>query len=279
MIRHFADKDILSSVVLCFDIFFVSICSTNAQCRHSAISENSAMKYSIISMLLAFFLFGCSLQKRQYMNGYYSSHGAKQVKINSASGESLRMEQVLVSAPENKQMSNDFAGLSVAESDLNHSPAFFVLPGSDKPCDTLLLFNGTKIVASILSISDESIDYKPCGSSEGKVITLSKTKINKVFYSDGKMVLVRNTDSKGSSTSKKSGGSKSASGSKLVASSNELDQKYVPDFAFLAKVDLNNKLAAKEESSRKGSGIGGLILTILVIVGLSAALSFLLSSG
>jgi hypothetical protein len=216
------------------------------------------MKYLLLVLVLSLSFYGCSVQQRQYRSGFYHDRNRTHLNLTSTpvAGYPLqedRLGHALVSeeTADKKALDRKIPAFAQRKGEILNAPL-------SKGCDTLLMFNGEKIVGLIQTITPESIVYIPCNAPEGPGVILIKRKVNKIIYANGSTVLVRNSES-----------------TKFSASPNDLDQKYVPSFNYLAKSDLEKSRTDQDDRTEQGTRVLVVILYILVICGLIVLLAYL----
>jgi hypothetical protein len=147
------------------------------------------MKNAGFFILMLFLIASCSVQKRQYMKGYYLSWN-KQKKQNKRTAD----EQPVQTNQEHKPVEQLLAS---SEKGLERLPV--IAPAirlfEVEECDILLLHNGDEIKVKVTEITPKEIKYQVCGDAKGKVISIDKSKVFMIKYPNGKNEVIKSEES------------------------------------------------------------------------------------
>jgi hypothetical protein len=132
-------------------------------------------------LLLALFS-SCSLQKRNYLPGYYISWNSSRNDSKSEKKELAAVKQIeninRIDAQTAAQLEDRVPLLTPVQFKPSYSQDF-------DPCDTLILRNGTEIKAKVLEINPNEIKYKYCNNLNGPLIIVSKSDVQLIKYANG----------------------------------------------------------------------------------------------
>lgn len=167
--------------------------------------------YLTILITVTLGVVSCTMQKRQYRNGYYFSSPINcKIHNNADNNFSPRPE-------------NNFGGLFDTEEELIDGHIEFKYPegqdtihlaqqnnplleqstvpinkqGELAACDILVMKSGDELEVKVLEIGTDVIKYRKCGSDEGPIFTIEKRDALMVKYVDGtKTVFNSSTENK-----------------------------------------------------------------------------------
>ena len=129
-----------------------------------------------ISLLIIAILFlqACSMQKRLYNKGFYTSkhQSTKKITTDKDTLPSIAVNHVKVKSKNEN--------LVVTNSKFIAMPPV-LLAG----CDTIILRSGARIVANISEINQSQIKFKNCGSPYEAAIALKKTDVSHILFANG----------------------------------------------------------------------------------------------
>jgi len=138
---------------------------------------NSKLAYAI----LLFTLCSCTLQKRLYTKGFYTSKNQvtkRLSKIDTATSLSI---VPLPLVKEKKKHSTLFT----TSSKIKNTESLILTPKLMGGCDTIVLKSGAKILANISEINPTQVKFKNCGSVNEPYISLNKDDITYVILANG----------------------------------------------------------------------------------------------
>lgn len=140
------------------------------------------MKKSIL-ILICFFLFACSVQKRKYLNGYYISWNQHSVSKNNQLGHAklptVSIHNLLAReliSKKNKQHLQE-------QVNLKHGQNTQTLVNDS--CDVIIFRDGSEILAKVIEISSTQVKYKRCDLLNGPIYTAKKSEIFMIKYAEG----------------------------------------------------------------------------------------------
>ena len=130
------------------------------------------LKLLCITLLLIFS--SCSLQKRLYNKGFYTSKHQSAKKITN---DKDTLPSVAVNNTKAKSKNEN---LVVANAKLIPIPPVLITG-----CDTIVLQSGARIVANINEINQSQIKFKNCGSPHETEIAIKKADVSHILFANG----------------------------------------------------------------------------------------------
>lgn len=173
----------------------------------------------ILVFALLFSLCSCTMEKRVYMKGYYTSWNKSKVAIenknakikkdNSSKNEFYTQVTTAhdVVAVSIKQENSDGLLSASIENKPSFSKAVHKFKNSNKingnlnfkkiddECDIITLKNGEDIKVKILEIGTSEIKYKRCDNLQGPTITVRKSEVFSIKYPNGTKEIISKSSS------------------------------------------------------------------------------------
>jgi len=142
-------------------------------------------------LLLSVILLSCSVQKRNYLPGYYvkwKDHSSKNFANLSAfqksQKNSVAKSLVPVISVENKKKSHD---LTASARSLPGKSQFTGTKTFLDNCDSIFLRKGEVVLAKVLEINPTEIKYKNCNNPDGPLIIIYKNTVSHIRYTNGQV--------------------------------------------------------------------------------------------
>ncbi len=156
--------------------------------------------FSLI-LLALFLLSSCTLQKRQHLPGYSVEWNAKKTDRKNTKSEKLSVGNNLNSENDNGVIETYGRPGSVA-SDGNETNVFAqniykVLAKSMTPqtskdsCDNLITKEGDEFKCKVVEVGVDVIKYKKCGFKDGPLISIPRSSVWMIIYSNGETDVIK----------------------------------------------------------------------------------------
>lgn len=139
---------------------------------------------SFLSLLLvAVILASCSLQKRNYLSGYYLSWKKQSSEVKTLhSRNNIRIAKQIESI--DKIETQLVKSAESPKTRMTILPVHRTTVHVPDPCDTLVLENGTEIKAKVIEISKYEVKYKYCNNPNGPTIIVEKNDVRMIRYAN-----------------------------------------------------------------------------------------------
>jgi hypothetical protein len=162
-------------------------------------------KINFLLILLIVFS-NCTVKKRSYTKGYYVDWAfhksknsaektvAKHDKVDKLIKKEVVIESAKKEAEEIKQNELETEALAFKTNEpIVKKRGVYKL---DEPCgDLITLKNGDEINAKVLEITDNAIKYKRCDNLDGPLISVAKSNVFSVKYSNGTKEIIKSEPS------------------------------------------------------------------------------------
>jgi hypothetical protein len=128
-------------------------------------------------IILAMLVSSCSLQKRVYNKGFYASktHTLKKAEVDTSLSLLSNIKPIKEKKATTPLLVNSKANPVLVKE-------IYLL----NDCDTIMLRSGAKILANITEISPDEIKFRNCNSPNEPVISLKRSNINYIVYTNGR---------------------------------------------------------------------------------------------
>jgi hypothetical protein len=135
------------------------------------------MKYTII-IVAALLLASCSIEKRLYRPGFH-------VESHVFNKSAPKASKIDISSEVTVNNDNDLV-LEVAsmQPELN-TTSLLAIPSDTTLCDTIIFYEGTRLIAKVESISRAEVKYRKCNNLQGPLYIEVTDYISSIRYSNG----------------------------------------------------------------------------------------------
>lgn len=143
------------------------------------------IKNVMIFCSLISFLASCTIEKRQFMSGYYIqwNHSKKEIKENYDG----RYEELSATFQDEKDCNVEINNENITASNDNqiHIVKEQITLKTSDDCDIILLKNLDEIKAKVIKIGQDEIEYKKCDNRTGPTYTIKKSEVFYIKYPNG----------------------------------------------------------------------------------------------
>ena len=143
--------------------------------------QKSLFKLFFLFIILLTLLSSCSVQKRLYTKGFYTSKNQITKRLSKTD---TTTSLSIISLPLIKEKKKNSILLTV-NSKTQKTKSLNLAPKLIGGCDTIVLKSGAKILANISEINPTQIKFKNCGSVNEPEISINKDDITYVILSNG----------------------------------------------------------------------------------------------
>jgi|GEM_PF-1932035 hypothetical protein len=137
-------------------------------------------KLIYVTLILVFS--SCSLQKRLYTKGFYSSSNSSVKKTTNADTTIISLNNLQHSTVNKRNKNSTLLTVNSTAKNTKFLSLPIKLIGA---CDTIVLRSGAKITANISEINPTQIKFKNCGSPNEPDIFINKDDINYITLANG----------------------------------------------------------------------------------------------
>lgn len=139
-----------------------------------------------LSFLLVI-LNSCSIQKRNYRNGYHVEwkNDVANVKDGKKNNSAEIPEQMAPATVSLLNATSPEKNITASLISKEPEPVFTGNKTFLDNCDTLVLRNGDAILAKVLEVDPREIKYKNCNNLNGPTYVIEKNKVDYVIYTNG----------------------------------------------------------------------------------------------
>ncbi len=130
------------------------------------------MNLKLLCIILLLTFSSCSLQKRLYTKGFYTS------KPQTKKVENIRDSLPIISILPKKSISSNLVAFNSSRL-IPHSKLVL-------GCDTIILKNGSKLIGTITEIKTNKIYFKNCDSASYSSSAINKKDVNSINFANGK---------------------------------------------------------------------------------------------
>ncbi len=162
--------------------------------------KNHSMKLIIQLFLSLFLVVSCTVQKRMHQPGYHvewhSKNSSKQQVNNDIQPKIKHTEKATVE--QNGDLSSETVSKKIEltepvdiasssedffeeKNQVNRTPIYTVNYSKEK-CDTIIMKDGERIIAQVISASSELISFQKCGDTEKKVYKMDASNVLIIKY-------------------------------------------------------------------------------------------------
>ncbi len=163
-------------------------------------------KYSYL-LLLLIVLSNCTVKKRSYTKGYYvdwafhkSKNSTEKAVVKQDKVDKLHKKEIVVetSKTETEDLKQvEFETEAYANKTNEPQVKKRGVYKLDEPCgDLITLKNGDEINAKVLEITDNAIKYKRCDNLDGPLISVGKSNVFSIKYSNGSKEIINSNETK-----------------------------------------------------------------------------------
>jgi hypothetical protein len=126
----------------------------------------------------------CSIQKRKYTSGYYTTWNNSFSDRFTSSSKNNTSPTAADETPA-ADLQNSTASISSKEIYIDKQKPFKKNISIDDKCDVLILKSGAEIETKVIEINDKEIKYKKCNYLEGPTIVINKAEVFMIKYANG----------------------------------------------------------------------------------------------
>jgi hypothetical protein len=125
-------------------------------------------------LITIFVLHACSMQKRLYNKGFYTS---KHQPVKKIASDKDTLPSVAINHVKVKSKNENLV--------VTNSKFITIPPVLVAGCDTIVLRSGARIVANVSEINQSQIKFKNCGSPYEAAIALKKADVSHILFANG----------------------------------------------------------------------------------------------
>jgi hypothetical protein len=142
-------------------------------------------------LLLLFIISSCSIEKRKYQPGLHVEWNSSKRHVKQSEAQEKYQAAVadkVIPVAENlaeDETATASADNSISASAITHKSLLRHHKPLPEDCDVILLKNGEEIKGKVTEVAPDEIKYKKCNDENGMILTLKKSDVFMIKYSNG----------------------------------------------------------------------------------------------
>lgn len=148
----------------------------------------------LLYLTLIILITSCSIAKRHYRSGYHIEWNKSGNETGSKTSEKVTKQEIKVSL-NNEEVTPEY---SAEVASVNNVSIFKeskrlknFLNILNEECDVLILKNGEEVKVKVIEITQTEIKYKKCDFQTGPLITIDKSEVFMIKYSNGSKDIIK----------------------------------------------------------------------------------------